>query len=107
MVAGSNPAVPTNFLIQTNQLEIYVFECLFHHLNGSGCPASGYARKASRFIGKAREIHGNKYDYSETLYKGMKSRLSVICPKHGCFDQSAQGHLSGLGCPWCAGKNVI
>ena len=79
----------------------------FHHLSGSGCPACGYARKASRFIVKARGIHGNKYDYSKTLYKGMKSRLSVICPKHGRFDQSAQRHLSGSGCPWCAGKNAV
>ena len=54
------------------------------------------------FIQKAREVHGDRYDYSQTVYIDSRSRLTVICSKHGPFEQRASCHLAGDNCPICA-----
>ena len=54
------------------------------------------------FIKKAREIHGNKYDYSKTEYVDAKTKVCIICPEHGEFWQRAGSHLAGRGCNKCA-----
>lgn len=54
-----------------------------------------------KFISRSREIHGDKYDYSLVDYHNGKSKLTIICPKHGEFTQTATDHLSGCGCPSC------
>jgi hypothetical protein len=53
------------------------------------------------FIARAREVHGDKYDYSKTVYENMHSKVLIICPRHGEFYQRAQSHLLGSGCPMC------
>lgn len=53
------------------------------------------------FIEKAKKIHGNKYDYSESIYGGTKNPIKIICPKHGEFYQTPNDHLNGKGCPMC------
>lgn len=54
------------------------------------------------FIQKAKEVHGNKYDYSQTRYSKNKELLKIICPKHGEFNQTPDSHISGgCGCPRC------
>jgi hypothetical protein len=32
---------------------------------------------------RAKEIHGNKYDYSLVNYKKSKMNVKIICPTHG------------------------
>ena len=54
------------------------------------------------FIKRAKEIHGDKYDYSKTIYKNRRTKLIITCPKHGDFEQRPDAHLSGQGCPKCA-----
>lgn len=54
------------------------------------------------FIKLAREVHGDKYDYSEVDYKNMKSEVKIGCPKHGWFYQIPEVHLRSLGCPFCS-----
>ena len=53
------------------------------------------------FIARAKEIHGDKYDYSKVDYQDMHSKVLVICPRHSEFYQRAQSHLLGCGCPKC------
>lgn len=53
------------------------------------------------FIEKVKKIHGDKYDYSKTVYTGVKNKVSIICPIHGQFEQRADGHLDGRGCNKC------
>jgi hypothetical protein len=53
------------------------------------------------FIDKSIQIHGDKYDYSETKYNGSRNKITIICKKHGNFTQTAYDHLSGCGCPEC------
>lgn len=55
------------------------------------------------FIARAREVHGDKYDYSKVVYKNNKSYVTIICPVHGEFSQIAQDHMRGIGCRKCGG----
>ena len=57
------------------------------------------------FIADARKVHGDRYDYSKSEYRGSDSRICIICPKHGEFWQVPHAHLRGQGCPTCSGKN--
>ena len=53
------------------------------------------------FIEKAIVKHGNKYDYSKVEYKSNRTKVEIICPKHGSFWQAPYKHLKGQGCPKC------
>lgn len=37
------------------------------------------------FNERAKNIHGNKYDYSKVEYKRNDKKVRIICPKHGEF----------------------
>lgn len=50
------------------------------------------------FICRAREIHGNIYDYSKAKYINNGAKIAIICKKHGKFLQRIQDHLDGRGC---------
>ena len=55
------------------------------------------------FIKKCNEAHNNKFDYSLVDYKNKKSRIKIICPKHGIFEQFSYAHLDKKqGCPICS-----
>ena len=75
------------------------------HTQGSGCPMCGGSAKLSTegFIKKAKEIHGDKYDYSKVDYRGNKIKVTIICSIHGEFEQPPSNHLQGQGCPNCGG----
>ncbi len=53
------------------------------------------------FIAEAKEIYGNRYDYSRVEYKNRDHRVTIICPVHGEFQVYAREHLDGKGCPKC------
>jgi very-short-patch-repair endonuclease len=53
------------------------------------------------FIEKAKLIHNNKYDYSLVKYINNKTKVKIICPEHGIFEQLPSAHLQGQGCPKC------
>ena len=57
------------------------------------------------FIQKAKAIHGDKYDYSKTIYLGCYNKINIICKKHGIFKQIASEHISGSGCKLCRNEN--
>ncbi len=57
---------------------------------------------SDRFFKKAREIHNDKYDYSNSVYVGALKYIMIVCPIHGEFKQQAASHLSGFGCKKCA-----
>ena len=53
------------------------------------------------FIAEAKEIYGERYDYSKVEYKNKDHRVVVTCPIHGDFQIYAREHLDGRGCPKC------
>lgn len=82
-----------------------------NHLHGRGCPKCkgrriSEKRKSNKenFVSKAREIHGDKYDYSLVCYINSCKKVKIICPEHGIFLQSPNSHLQGKGCPYCSGR---
>lgn len=54
------------------------------------------------FISHSKDIHGNKYDYSLTIYTNCKNKVTIICPKHGSFEQTPSSHKVGAGCKPCS-----
>lgn len=60
------------------------------------------ALTTEQFIEKARQIHGDKYDYSKVEYVNNKTNVCIICPEHGEFWQTPHNHLKGKGCPICS-----
>lgn len=53
------------------------------------------------FIKESNEVHQCKYDYSGVDYKGVTTKVKIICPIHGEFLQAPRIHLKGCGCPKC------
>lgn len=59
------------------------------------------------FITRSKELHGDKYDYSKACYINSKTKIEIVCPKHGSFWQIPQDHyLKGCGCPKCKGEKT-
>jgi hypothetical protein len=53
------------------------------------------------FIEKAKQIHGEKFDYSKVNYINSQTKVSIICPIHGEFEMLPNAHLRGEGCKKC------
>ena len=84
------------------------------HLHGNGCPKckfekQGVERKLSteEFIKRSKEIHGDRYDYSKSIYTGWYNKVEIICKEHGSFLQNAGDHLCAEGCQVCGEKTKI
>ena len=56
------------------------------------------------FIDRAKKVHGDRYDYSESVYVSNHEKLKIICRIHGVFYTAPSNHYAGKGCPVCAGK---
>ena len=76
------------------------------HLNGNGCLECVRSKKITNktFIEKATKIHGDHYDYSKTNCVNTTNKVTIICKKHGEFQQRPSTHLSGFGCNICSGQ---
>jgi hypothetical protein len=57
------------------------------------------------FIERAKKIHGNKYDYSESVYKNTYTKLKIICHLHREFHMTPSSHLQGQKCIVCSRNN--
>ncbi len=75
-------------------------------LQGHGCNKcrGNYGIDFDWFLEQAKAIHNNKYDYSQSVWKGYKRKIAIRCPEHGIFYQLPVSHLKGTGCIKCAGK---
>lgn len=79
-----------------------------NHIKGYGCPMCRYVKLSEKkkksqeqFIADARKVHGDYYDYSRVEYHGCFTKVKIICPRHGLFEQTPATHLKGSGCPIC------
>lgn len=82
-----------------------------NHLKGKGCPICGSKKQREskrstikKFIKGAINVHGNKYDYSKSNYIDAHTKIKIMCPEHGLFEQIPNNHLCGKGCVKCSGK---
>jgi hypothetical protein len=54
------------------------------------------------FLRKARAVHGDQYDYSLVItIKNDSTPVTIICRKHGDFQQKPFAHKHGSGCYDC------
>ena len=61
------------------------------------------AKKSKDFILKSIKKHFGKYNYDLVLYENCRTKVKIICPVHGVFEQTPDAHLySGRGCEKCA-----
>lgn len=72
----------------------------------TGCPSCAGNNKSTTtaFITKATALHGDTYDYTRVQYQSAKTKVIILCKRHGEFLQTPNSHLSGGGCPLCAGN---
>lgn len=49
--------------------------------------------KTEYMIGRFKEVHGDKYDYSRFRYVKMNEPILIGCPKHGFFTTTSKSHL--------------
>lgn len=78
------------------------------------CGRNSSAQKNSKsmddFLIEAKRVHGDKYDYSKTVYIDSSIKINIICKEHGKFQQNPNNHLRGQGCPICSeskGEKIV
>jgi hypothetical protein len=81
-----------------------------NHLSGQGCfKCFGIVKlDIKTFIERAIKVHGDKYDYSKSVYVNDYTPIIIICKVdgHGEFNQSHNAHFhKSQGCSKCAGNN--
>lgn len=79
-----------------------------HYGKKAGCPKCGIKAMKEKtsdtkdeFIKKAKDKWGDLYNYDKVNYINSKTKVEIICSKHGEFWQRPNDHLSGYGCPKC------
>ncbi|MDO7888170.1 GIY-YIG nuclease family protein [Hymenobacter cheonanensis] len=109
-----------NYVNSKNYIDI---KCVRHgffqqqpsaHIAGRGCPTCGAERtgnflrsSAKQFIQEAQAIHGvGTYDYSQVEYVSGHTKVKIICPTHGVFNQTPASHKSGNACASCGNNSV-
>ena len=67
---------------------------------------SGRRLTQEEFIKRAKEIHGNKYDYSEVEFVNTSTKVKIYCKKCKIFFwQTPSDHIySKAGCPKCGNE---
>jgi hypothetical protein len=86
------------------------FQSPTNHLSGNGCLKCAWKYKRGKyrlttletFLTQAKEIHGDKYNYSKVEWENTRTPITVICPIHGEFTQVPQNHIRlKCGCRKC------
>jgi len=76
----------------------YFYQIPNNHLNGKGC-IKCFIDKVKltdeQFIMKSKLVHGNKYDYSLVDYKNNFTKVKIIHPIYGIFEQTPHNHMCG------------
>ena len=74
-----------------------------HVSSRTACPKCGgvYKPSTEEWVARAREVHGDRYDYSKVIYKTNRDKVTIRCVIHGFFEQDADAHTRGKGCNSC------
>ena len=54
------------------------------------------------------KTHSNKYSYDKSVFINTKTKITITCPIHGDFSQTAGSHIGKdlCGCPTCGTINT-
>ena len=60
------------------------------------------------FLEKAREVHGDRYNYEKVVYVNAKTKVTIICSLHGDFLIRPACHTNQeQGCALCARNSRV
>jgi|TARA_R110000823_G_C15573233_1_gene462053 hypothetical protein len=59
-------------------------------------------KRGDKFLQRAKDVHGDKYDYSKFQYVSVHKKVIIKCKIHGKFKQKLSSHYNGQGCPDCS-----
>lgn len=82
-----------------------------HTVQKYGCQKCGYNStrlSLEQILKDFRTKHHDYYDYSKVTYDetmNVQSKVIIICPTHGEFEQAVMSHKAGKGCSSCASSN--
>jgi hypothetical protein len=62
--------------------------------------------KFYNFLEKANKIHNEFYNYDKVNYINARTKITIVCPIHGDFEQLPFNHLKGKGCKICGIEKV-
>jgi hypothetical protein len=107
-------ALDKKIKIFCNNCKYFFYITPTNHFTGSGCKKCAIECQKTKvrsttekFIKRAIEVHGDKYDYSLVKYFDKLTKIKIICKKcNQIFKQSPNHHIhQNHGCPVC-GSNV-
>ena len=81
-----------------------------NHISGLGCNKCNLQKRFDNrettegLVKKFKEINGDKYSYTKTIYNGCDEKVIICCKKHGQFKKTPSSHLSGSGCMKCGNE---
>jgi predicted nucleic acid-binding Zn-ribbon protein len=86
-----------------------------HHKSGHGCRKCGHSKMQSinkddrnkKFLKKVKEIYGEKYDFTKSIYHDYYSPIEIICPKHGPQYRTPLQIYNGAICPQCTHERRV
>lgn len=81
-----------------------------NHGRGQGCRSCGVLRRSKAkkhsyedFKNISNRVHYYKYTYLDNPdFTGDRSRVEIVCDKHGVFEMLAVSHKQGRGCGKCS-----
>ena len=101
-------------IIYCNRCNKFFFQAPKEHLKSYGCfdcsrqiltekQRKLFGSNTLEFIKKSKEVHGDKYDYSEVNYINNKIKVKIYCKEHDTFFwQNPLDHLNGkCSCEGC------
>jgi ssDNA-binding Zn-finger/Zn-ribbon topoisomerase 1 len=106
----------TNVVYAPNNIKVQItcskhgefLQAPYCHISGQGCPKCGTEARVSKntktteqFIGEAKNVHKNRYDYSKVEYVGANKPVVIRCRRHGDFKQTPSDHIRNVGCNVC------
>jgi hypothetical protein len=87
-----------------------------NHLYGQGCSKCGLLQggksqvlNTEEFVRRAKESHGNIFDYEKTKYINNYTDVIVSCKRHGDFPTNPNNHTrknKPVGCKLCADEKL-
>jgi hypothetical protein len=97
----------TKIKIFCNGCQEYFWQTPNSHLSGKNCNNCNKTKKLNTetFIEKSEIVHNYKYDYSTSFYINSRTKIKIICPIHGEFEQLSSSHIRGCGCKKCNVKS--
>lgn len=51
------------------------------------------ANRAKTLIADFKKVHGDRYDYSESIYHGFNKKIKIRCKVHGVFEMTPATHI--------------